>query len=913
VEASRAGANVGMGMSQPQVAPDPISTAEAPLGDERPHRSAMRRQFGLPATLFARVAFRYVQIDPADIARLRQLAEQGTLVYVMRYRSLVDYFLVNYLLLREGLPLPLFTNDISSLWLRRFREVVVGLWGRIRSLGHTPQERQARDRDLAARLAATGRSVLLFIRSSRRAPGGRNRAARGPRETRRGADHLREIVHGLWGKDQPVFLIPLAIFRGSGLRRKGSRLASFVYSVHEAPSDVKKLVTYFWNARDLSVSVGAEIPLNAFMAEYRDEGEDRIVRRLTRALQIFLYREERLVWGPTLRSKRQVREMVLDSDDVQDLTRTVAAERNVSPDKVAKEARGYFDEIAANFHGYYFAVLAFFFHRAWYRMFSGLEVRGLDRVIETVKQHPIVLVPCHRSHFDYLILSYIFHENALSPPHIAAGINMAFWPLGPFFRGAGAYFIRRTFEGNPLYKTVFRKYLEYLIREGYTQEFFIEGGRSRTGKILTPKLGMLSAIVNVFVDGVRRDLYLVPVSIHYGRIVEEEAYKQELLGGQKEKESFGALLKARSVLRQKYGTVYVTFAEPISLDAALGEKRERFQQAVADPAIEEEKRHFIQKLGFRILREVNGAAVAGATSVSSTVLLAAPEAAIRYGEFVTAARALTELLLAKGVTPTASLQRNIENFYESLNFLQNGKLIEWMRDRDGDIIYAPAEKRMILDFYKNNSIHFFLIPSLVAHALRRGVPQAELREAVWWWLDLFRWEFALPEREAVASEIEETLMYFTKRGAIDGERVNPAHVLLVFGDGILDSFREAYWIVAKTLLDLGTDGFAYKAAIARMQKSFIMHQLLGQTRRPEGNSAVTFANALSRLAELGCIAVVRRGRGGRDRVVVPGPAIVELGALERKLAESRRLEGVGRLTLPMPTAVVEWERASLPG
>jgi glycerol-3-phosphate O-acyltransferase len=142
----------------------------------------------------------------------------------------------------------------------------------------------------------------------------------------------------------------------------------------------------------------------------------------------------------------------------------------------------------------------------WDRMFSGLDVRGLDRVVETMKQHPIVLVPCHRSHFDYLILSYIFHENALSVPHIAAGINMAFWPLGLFFRGAGAYFIRRTFEGNPLYKAVFRKYLEYLIREGYTQEFFIEGGRSRTGKILTPKLGMLSAIVNVFVDGVRRDL-----------------------------------------------------------------------------------------------------------------------------------------------------------------------------------------------------------------------------------------------------------------------------------------------------------------------------------------------------------------------------------------------------------------------
>ena len=235
-----------------------------------------------------------------------------------------------------------------------------------------------------------------------------------------------------------------------------------------------------------------------------------------------------------------------------------------------------------------------------------------------------------------------------------------------------------------------------------------------------------------------------------------------------------------------------------------------------------------------------------------------------------------------------------------------------MKDRDGDIIHAPPEKRLILDFYKNNIIHFFLIPSLVAHALRRGVPRSELREVVWWWLDLFRWEFALPERDAVAAEIDDTLAYFTARGALEGAYVNMAHVLLVFGDGILDSFREAYWIVAKTLLDLDGDGLTQKAAIARMQKSFAMHQLLGQTRRPEGNSAVTFANALNRFAEIGCVTLARRGRGGRERAVLPGPAAAELGELERRLAESRRLEGVGRLTLPMPSSFSEPEASAFP-
>src|SRR5262249_5401614 len=183
------------------------------------------------------------------------------------------------------------------------------------------------------------------------------------------------------------------------------------------------------------------------------------------------------------------------------------------------------------------------------------------------------------------------------------------------------------------------------------------------------------------------------------RIVEEEAYKDEILGGKKEKESFGALLKARRVLRQKYGTVYVTFAPPVSLDAALGTRKERFQSS--EPEVEEEKRRFIQKLGFRILREVNGVAVAGATSLSSTVLLSAPQHAIRYVDFVAAGRVLSDLLVAKHVTLTASLQRNLGDFLESLRFLQSGKLIEWMKDSGGEIIYAPPEKRTILHCSKH--------------------------------------------------------------------------------------------------------------------------------------------------------------------------------------------------------------------
>src|SRR5215813_8935443 len=143
------------------------------------------------------------------------------------------------------------------------------------------------------------------------------------------------------------------------------------------------------------------------------------------------------------------------------------------------------------------------------------------------------------------------------------------------------------------------------MRGGETGEIVNEGGRARTGKMITPKLGMLAAIMNAFCQGVRRDLYLVPVSIHYGRIPEEEIYTREVAGEAKQRESLGALLRARSILSKRFGTVYVSYGKPISLHEALGDRRERFHEESGQPAVEEEKRRFIQRLGFRILREVN--------------------------------------------------------------------------------------------------------------------------------------------------------------------------------------------------------------------------------------------------------------------------------------------------------------------
>lgn len=857
--------------------------------------SGRARPLGAFVAWLCRKLFSQVRIDAGAVEHVRELSKTATVVYVMRQRSWVDYLLVAYVLAREGLPVPDFATGVSGIWFRPFVDVLRALGRSLASLSLSRwQLREQAERDRCQRLVASGRPVLIFMRGRMagiRFLQGRRHALIAART---GSDYLREIVHHLWTAEQEVALVPLAVFRGRGMRRKDERLQTVVYSVQEMPTELRRLVSLLWNTRETSIRFGVEVRLGDFIRQYRREGEERLVRRLARAVQIFLYREERLVWGPPLLSKRQVRQRILQDPEVGATVRRLAAERRVAEPTLWRQAGRYFDEMAANFHGFYFSVLEFMFNRIWPRVFQGLEYSGLEKVIECVKQHPVVLVPCHRSHFDYLILSYIFHLNYLSPPHIAAGINLSFWPLGPLFRGAGAYFIRRRFGENELYKSVFRTYLTFLIREGYTQEFFIEGGRSRTGKILTPKLGMLSAIVEAFIDGARRDLYLVPVSIQYGRVVEEEAYQRELGGGDKPKETLRGLLQARSVLRRRHGTAYVTFAEPISLDRVLGSRREQLRRS-NDPEVEGRKRRFTQKLGFRILREVNQVTVAGATSVSANVLLGHSHSACRQREFVVRAQALTRFLRHQGAQLSASLERNLEGeFRESLAFLSGGNLIQCLPGDDDAIIHVPPEKRSALEFYKNNAIHFFLLPALLSDALARGVRGPALKDDISWWLDLFRWEFPLPEREMLAAELGRLLDYLRAERILtgpDGEELQSRHPFVLATRGILDNFRESYWVAAQVLLSLPEGGLTRKAILERMHKRYATGLLLGEVRKPEGNSSVTLGNALSRFAEIDCVAVHPPAKG-KEPIVEPGRSFSQVGLIAGRIASCvMRVEG----------------------
>ncbi|MGH7856776.1 MAG: hypothetical protein ACREQY_05545, partial [Candidatus Binatia bacterium] len=350
----------------------------------------MSQRLGWLHSLLSRWAFAFVHVDPRFVERVQELGRRGTIVYVMRYRSVADYLLISSVFVRDGLPLPQFSNGLAIGWFRTLRWIVGRIAHRLarrQILGH--RERTLEDREVAARLASEGHPILLFLRAHATGFLGLLRSRHALDSTRIGDDFLGDVLRAARAGGRDVFVVPLALFRGRGYRRRTSRLATLVYSVQEAPNELKKLVQFLFNRRDLSLTIGEEIPLRSFLEKYGRESDERLARRLTRALHLFLVREERVVWGPPLLPKRRVGERVLRAPDLEGLIAKLAAERGVPVEKIRREARAYFDEMASNFNGTYFAIIAFVFRRVWNRIFLGVEITGLDRVAERIREHPV--------------------------------------------------------------------------------------------------------------------------------------------------------------------------------------------------------------------------------------------------------------------------------------------------------------------------------------------------------------------------------------------------------------------------------------------------------------------------------------------------------------------------------------------
>ncbi|MFI5315888.1 MAG: 1-acyl-sn-glycerol-3-phosphate acyltransferase [Myxococcota bacterium] len=848
----------------------------------------MAPRFGRTAGLFARRFFSQFDFAPGDAERLRALDRDGAVIYVMRYSSRLDYFLFNWLFLLSGVRLSGFANGIKFFYYRPFGEALrllaQGIVERLRRGSRGMREQSIQQIRYVVR---EGGSAFLFLRTDKiRTRVHRRRRAL--REGRTELDYLREVVDTAFAHDVPVSLVPLALFWRKGARPQRPFLNLF-YGGNERPTDFGKVVSFVWNYRNLAVRVGTPIDLQGFVAENRASGRERVVKQVRRSLLIFLRREEKPVVGATLPSFARVQAAVLDDGEVRRVIDEVARDKRRSPGRVEARAQKSLAEIAASPSPTMLAVLAAVVESLFKRLFVRLELHDLEPVVEAAKLHPLVLVPSHRSHFDYLILSWLFYRSHLVPPQVAAGINLAFWPLGPIFRRAGAFFLRRSFDGDPVYTAVFRSYVQHLIKDGVTQEFFIEGGRSRTGKTLRPRLGMLRMVLEAYARGARRDLYLVPVGFTYERLVEEGSVAAERGGAAKQRESLFSLFRAGRVLRYRYGSVTVRFGEPISLAQRLGSEFPRRLGPGRIPDL----RATSAELGVELCRRINDLVTAGRSTVAAAALLGQTARALREDELrerVLEVAALLELLEVKR---DGALERCLETGRpEAVTELleQAGRVIRVASPR-GDLLQVAEGMRPALDLYRAAVGHALVWPGVLALALRGELSRADLHGQASAWLDLLAAEFFPVEGEARRERLERVLGHFAARGWVEvapGDLLRPTDSgapWLAFLRAQLQPLLEAYAAVARVVAEAGGAG-EREVLIQRAQEAQREELLVGGAQFPEGVCAVAAGNALELLLRQGVI-VADGNPLHADTGFRRGPRFEGLESLRERLAGAR--------------------------
>jgi len=860
--------------------PSPAATRREKV--DRDTLSAMTPRFNLLFRWFASRFFGHFDLDDAAVEHLRKLESRGSIVYVMRYASRLDYFLFNALFLREGLGLSKFANGIRFYYYRPFWQAVRLVskhWGEwLREPG--PEFSQAKLRSLTIR----GESSFIFLRTARmrwRLRSRRSAVEHGQNEL----NLLEEVVRTVWDSNRPVHVVPLALFWRSGPRSQ-QRFLNLSYGSSTRPSDFAKVTSFLTTYRSLCVRVGDPIDLGAFAAERRAEGPHRVARKLRRNIFTFLYREEKVVEGPVLRSPHRVRQAVVGAPAVRAAIRRRAEERDWPIDRARAEAAKIFREIAANMNSTILAFLNLAVAAILKRMFVSIELIGIEKIANYAKRNPLVLAPSHRSYFDFLILSTAFYANHLVPPHIAARENMAFGPFGFLWRRGGAFYLRRSFE-DPLYRAIFRSYITYLIKQGYTQEFFIEGGRSRTGKMLSPKLGMLAWNVEAFLQSARQDLFFVPIAITYEHLVEERAIVGEREGEKKEDESVMGLVRARKFLRRRFGSVWVNFGEPISLATALGTRRETFLRE--DSAeVTEQKREFVESLGNRIAERINWAVVPNATAVAACAMLGEGRRGLFREELVARIRVIVELLKIQDARLTPSLTIAGGDFREAIGSLIASDLIRSSQDPRGEVLYFEDNRRTALDLYRNAIVHYLAAPSFLARRLLSDTNLSELRGDLSGWLDLFYYEFFTPRGEVLAAHFDAFIDHFERVGWIErnGQMFRPTEAGVENFAPLAEQtqgFVDVYYAMASAVASMQgpvAPKALIKAAREQIQRAVILGEIAAGR---EAVSDTTFTNALAQLERYRIIARDPAASGGEAPLEM-GESFEDLGVLKERLA-----------------------------
>ncbi len=530
---------------------------------------------------------------------------------------------------------------------------------------------------------------------------------------------------------------------------------------------------------------------------------------VVRQAHLALERSERRLRGARYKVPRLIHEAILERAAFRDALIKLALELGWSERKVLRRAARCLREIAATHSPFVIDLSARLIHKLYTRSYG--EALHYDRaqltaLYASAQRHPLVFLPSHKSHLDHLVLQYALHENGLPPNHAAGGINMNFFPVGPLVRRSGVFFIRRSFRDDLIYKLVLRSYLDYLIEKRFPLEWYIEGGRSRSGKLLPPRFGLLSYVVDAYRRGCSEDVICIPVSIAYDQIQDVGTYSAEQQGAAGERQSFGWFLRALRAVRQRYGEISLHFGEPVPLSRFLGPAAALAKAKVSEESLD------LQKLAFEICVRINRVTPITAVSLVAMALLETGGRALTQAEIEHALRNLLTFVERRGLPITSAhalaTSKGVRRTLEAL--VANGVVACFAEGPEA--VYAIARNQeWTAAYYRNTVIHFFITAAIAELALLRAGesdvsdPVSEFWHAAMHLRDLLKFEFFFPEKENFRRELraEITLYAPNWESELQERKLDCQGLLRRFrpfhSHRVLRPFLEAYAVVAEML------------------------------------------------------------------------------------------------------------------
>jgi glycerol-3-phosphate O-acyltransferase len=553
---------------------------------------------------------------------------------------------------------------------------------------------------------------------------------------------LKITEMALADKSMEVKIVPVSVFWGRAPAKTERSLFKLLFFDDEHAGMLQKFFIILAQGRNTLVHFGKPISLRAVVDE--GAGAAETAKKIRRVVRVHFRRQRNAATGPSLPSRNDVIASLVKTKAVKNAILDEARKKKLSLERAEARARRYLAEIACDMKPSVVRSLDILLTWMWNRMFDGVEFVHANRLREVEAGAEIVYLPSHRSHLDYMLLSYSLYYQGMWVPHTAAGVNLNFWPVGPLLRRAGAFYLRRSFGGNRLYTAVFNEYMHYLLTKGYSMNFFIEGGRSRTGRLLQPKTGMLTMVVQSFLRNSDRPIVFLPTYIGYDKVMEVRTYQSELRGRAKRKETVGGLLRARGALRTRFGRAYISIGEPIRLDTFLDAERPGWRSEL--PPADEKPRWLspvVHKLAKESLTRVNSAAVLNPVALFALVILSAPQRAMAEDELIYLMDKLVRLLRATAYGPDVTLPE--QDPREMLRYVMQVAKVERFQHPGGDVIFLEEREGVLLTYYRNNILHLVALPSLVASFFQHNdrMDEDSVRQACAAIYPFLRFEFFL--------------------------------------------------------------------------------------------------------------------------------------------------------------------------